>query len=317
MSHRIAAALLLSLIALTAAACRSATPATYSPEVRDRTGTFIVYGDTRPWLPAEVWRETGARERRLVLDRIVAEDPDFVVNSGDVVAVGSSRRHWARFDREMEALRAKEIPYLPALGNHDYWIDAEPALENWFARFPDLEGRKWYERTYRGVRLLVLDNNRRHLLEYEKAAQERWFRARLIEAEEDDDVHCVIVVAHESPYSNAVFSEDCGWFCDAIVEPAKRSPKVRAFFTGHVHSYERFRQDGVEFVVSGGGGAPPMDVRARGRRWPDLHDGPRRYHFCRLTVHADRIDVEVVMLAADETWFVADVFTIECPRRPR
>jgi hypothetical protein len=36
-------------------------------------------------------------------------------------------------------------------------------------------------------------------------------------------------------------------------------------FNGHIHNYERFERKGVEYVVTGGGGAKPYPLYLRGR----------------------------------------------------
>ena len=36
-------------------------------------------------------------------------------------------------------------------------------------------------------------------------------------------------------------------------------------FSGHIHNYERFERRGVEYVVTGGGGAEPYRILYRGR----------------------------------------------------
>jgi hypothetical protein len=36
-------------------------------------------------------------------------------------------------------------------------------------------------------------------------------------------------------------------------------------FNGHIHNYERFERNGVEYVTSGGGGAEPYPLLFRGR----------------------------------------------------
>jgi len=95
-------------------------------------------------------------------------------------------------------------------------------------------------------------------------------------------------------------------------EPAKAHKKVRALFSGHVHAYERFEEDGIELVVSGGGGAPRMEVRD-GLRARDLYAGGpvRPFHYCLVTVEARRAVVDVMMLDdAAGTWFRGDGFAV-------
>jgi hypothetical protein len=66
--------------------------------------------------------------------------------------------------------------------------------------------------------------------------------------------------------------------------------KLRArvlVLNGHIHNYERFEQNKVEYVVTGGGGAEPYPLLIRGSA--DLyHDHPRGrpvYHYLTLDVN--------------------------------
>ena len=73
-------------------------------------------------------------------------------------------------------------------------------------------------------------------------------------------------------------------------------------FNGHIHNYERFERNGVEYVVSGGGGAEPYPLLFRGSA--DLYRDSAFpvYHY--LTLAAAALSVE----AKDE-------FTLTAPER--
>jgi acid phosphatase type 7 len=64
-------------------------------------------------------------------------------------------------------------------------------------------------------------------------------------------------------------------------------PRMRTkvvVFSGHIHNYERFEQHGVEYVVTGGGGAIPYPILFRGKH--DLYRDPGFpvYHYLTLEV---------------------------------
>lgn len=293
------------------ASCRTPAPhAVYPGEVTTDRGEFVVCGDTRGWIFGEFWRAPASDERRALFARLALERPDFVVNTGDLVASGGSAADWETFDAETAPLRAAGVAYLPLLGNHDLWPSTEAGLANWFPRFPVLGGRRWYGVRYGYVELVCLDTNESSLTETELAEEQAWFGERLAAADADPGVRCVIVACHHAPYTNGVFHGASQWVQDRFVAPARAHPKVKAFVSGHVHSYEHFLEGGVHFVVSGGGGAPLMDVAGPGGTFRDLYDGPRGHHFCRFTPRDDRIDVEMVRLGDDGGWTVADAWSI-------
>ena len=64
---------------------------------------------------------------------------------------------------------------------------------------------------------------------------------------------------------------------------------------GHIHNYERFLEDGVVYLVSGGGGAVPYEVD---RTPSDLYKGIDfpNYHYVRLTIAPGRLKGEMYRL---------------------
>ena len=77
---------------------------------------------------------------------------------------------------------------------------------------------------------------------------------------------------------------------------------------GHVHNYERFLQDDVVYLVSGGGGAVPYEVD---RTTPDLYQGIDfpNFHYVKLTIAAGKLTGEMYRL--DEATAPAPHFTLK------
>jgi hypothetical protein len=299
----------LLLLAATFGCASAPDPApTYPGKLRDARGAFLVYGDTRDHDPREVWREHATEERQSVARRLAEEDPDFVVSTGDLVRCGANRSEWTRFDEENTPIRERGTAFFPALGNHDYLGEEKEALSNWFERFPHLDGRKWYDIRYRHLLIIVLDSNEENLADYEKALEVRWLKDTVERADADPDVRWIVLVSHHTAYTNAVLFSDSLWVQECFVANAKLSKKFRAYFAGHVHSYERFFEDGIHYVVSGGGGAPLNDVEGKKGKHKDLYDGPRRFHYLRVSVEKE-VKVETIMLDEKGQWSVVDRFS--------
>ena len=64
---------------------------------------------------------------------------------------------------------------------------------------------------------------------------------------------------------------------------------------GHIHNYERQEQDGIVYLVSGGGGARPYEVV---RDAADRYAGPGfpNFHYLRFTLAGERLSAEMVRL---------------------
>jgi hypothetical protein len=262
----------------------------------DAPRSFILFGDSRRTMGAEFWRGRYDRERLAVIRALADERPAFIVNTGDLVRVGSDRAEWRAFHEENEPIFSRRIPYFPGLGNHEYLWNRSEGLENFFASFPDLGGRKWYEIRLPPVLILVLDSNLEDLEAGEVETQDRWLSDTLAGAEGDPAIRHAILAFHHAPYTNCVVHGDSRQVQEHFL--TRLTPKVHAVVTGHVHAYERFLVDGVQYVVSGGGGAPLMPIRIQQPRHPDLFRAPayRPFHYCRFTIDGPRLVCDVIML---------------------
>lgn len=273
---------------------------------------FLLCGDTRRAM--EPWRSNTDRMRREVIRKIVQLHPRFVLNCGDLVHKGWSENAWREFDRLTEPIRKAGIRYLPALGNHDYGSSAR-ALENFFMRFPGLQGKRWYRYDVGWLRLLILDSNFDEL-EGLAVEQQEWLLENLKAAEADPRVRLVLLVAHHPPYTNSSHSPSLE-VRRRFVRPARRFRKVRGMICGHVHSYERFEIEGWTFVVSGGGGAPLHKIKTDPEDWRTVPSfrGPEQigHHVIECRLDGDGIQCTVhELLPGVEPfrWTVLDRFRI-------
>jgi len=305
---------------LAATGCRTtargpgAAPVAFGPSP---TRTFaaparvLLYGDSRGRIPLEFWREhTGVIPARVVA-QAVAERADLVIHAGDLVETGSPAS-WSRFDDEVAPLRTCGVPFFPILGNHEFFGegDTRAALARYHARFPALEGRRWYDLRVGPLLFVLVDTNAPELTRGEVEAQDAWYRDRLARADDDPSVRWVVVVGHHPPMTNAGVHRPDAFTNVHFATPALEHAKFAAFVAGHVHTYERFRIDGRQFLVSGGGGSPRVHL-VRDHRWRDEYRGGpiRPFHYLRFDVRPDRCDVEIVMLdPVTCAWTVGDGF---------
>ena len=97
--------------------------------------------------------------------------------------------------------------------------------------------------------------------------------------------------------------------------PARKQAAL-VVVAGHIHNYERFLQDGIVYLVSGGGGAAPVITR---RDPGDLYENPSEvnYHYVKFVLRADQLDAQMIRVvdpaAASARWEVRDSFTVPAP----
>ena len=251
-----------SLVCVFAVLASCAAPEPLSPTpgriAEDAPPRFLLVGDTQRTMALEVWRPSHDAQRLAVARAIADERPAFVLHAGDVVCHGFRHADWARFLKEYEPVFSRGIPCFPALGNHDYYGANREALAHRDAVFPHVAGRFWYEVRFPPVLVVVLDSNFDELTAERAREQDRWLESTLAAAEGDPAIRHVLVVCHHPPYTNAVGLGDSREVQERFVR--RLTPKARVFASGHVHSYERFLKNGVQFLVSGGGGGPTREI---------------------------------------------------------
>jgi hypothetical protein len=261
--------------------------------------TVIVYGDTRFTDPGNV-TATSPLARAALIARIADERPDAVLISGDVPWHGGEQGDYDRFRIETEAWRSRRLRVIPALGNHEFsQCLPEACLENWWKAFPELRGKRWYDAEVTpSVRAIALDTMSPLT---EGSEQLTWLNNVLTSL--PPAVDFVIVTLHHPPVAdiqtrlrldhnprpNEIALAD-------YLKQASQSIRARlVVVAGHIHNYERFLEDEVVYLVSGGGGAVPYEVD---RTPSDLYKGIDfpNYHYVKMTVAAGLLRGEMYRL---------------------
>jgi Icc-related predicted phosphoesterase len=259
---------------------------------------FVVYGDTRFHNPSDT-EAANPVARRTLVQAIADANPSFVCFTGDIVYNGYDADDWKVWDSETSLWRDKKIPIYPALGNHDLHGDPKTALGNYFQRFPDLKGSRFYSVRAANVLVLVVDSS----LDEVTGSQGEWVTAKLDHV--PSDVDFVLVMDHHPPYTSSSDAKIFGGGHSArpteqalakLLEERQAKARYRiVFFSGHVHNYERHEHGGIAYFVSGGGGAHAYPIE-RAATDP-FQSREINYHY--LLVDADRQQLKVTMNRVD------------------
>jgi hypothetical protein len=246
---------------------------------------LVAYGDMRFTDPA---RNTGTnpRVRKWLAQRIAAEHPQAVLLTGDMPYTGSDPADWKVFQDETAPWRDQHILELPATGNHEVRGDRVKGIDNYLANFPAIAKHRYYSALVGPIEVISLDCT---MTAVPSSPQARWFASQLSQI--PPQVEFLLILYH------------IPWMADrqsqifvGLPNPAalalrnmlearldKIRPKV-IVFNGHIHNYERFERKGVEYVVTGGGGAEPYPLLFRGKG--DLYQdtGFPVYHYLTLEI---------------------------------
>jgi 3',5'-cyclic AMP phosphodiesterase CpdA len=196
---------------------------------------FVVVGDSRsnPELWASVVEHIG----------LLDPQPRFVINTGDIVYRGYVRELAEYF---VPPLAKTDLPFFVAIGNHDDGDDAKALEYKYLFGNDSLD----YFFDYGGWRFVVVDNVTGQRPPQETLA---WLEGVLEEAPEGQRI---VVSAHKpigSVEKWAYHSWD-GTSSDRFAELMSSHDVAHVFF-GHIHAYSTATFQGVEYTITGGGGA--------------------------------------------------------------
>jgi hypothetical protein len=282
---------------------------------------LIAYGDTRFTNPS-VTGVTNPRVRQWLADQIGQQHPQAILLTGDTPFHGADPADWEVFQRETESWREAGALELPTTGNHET-LGGPGWIPNYLENFPQIAGHRYYSALLGSVEVISLDCTQ---ASGASSDQGRWFASQLNHV--PPQVEFLMILYHVP------------WMADRQTQvlvglPSKneldlrqileaRLTRIRAkvlVFNGHIHNYERFERHGVEYVVTGGGGAVPYPVLFRGG---DLYrdTGFPVYHYLVVDVVNHKLhatmwkvkDPDAAKLEAE----VKDEFTIDATgRSPR
>jgi hypothetical protein len=243
-----------------------------------------LYGDTRG----------GDAAHRLLLQAIEKEDPDLIVQTGDVISAAGDEAGWLRHLTTTLSI-SERIPVVFALGNHEL-LENDPrhplqqeALARALVAIPppvdplvrEAHASPAAFHVRIGPALFIsLDSN----APLGRESPQYRFLERALESR--GDARFVFVVMHHGPLSSGPHGPhpDADDFNPLLVKH-----RVTAVMAGHDHVYERIVRDGVTYLVSGGGGAP---LYSRARSTPGSKAFASTYNWVLLTLDGERVSLE-------------------------
>jgi len=200
--------------------------------------TFVVLSDTQDQLPLFSQSE----RFKLVADSIAAQpDVAFVLIAGDLVNDGSDLANWNRFFDAGRLMLADTTLYT-ALGNHE----EDDALHHDIFSLPS-----YYSFDCGDAHFTVLDSNT------DISTQTAWLDSDL-----DTGQAWKFVMFHHPLYTSDV-NHFGGWANLRVEwEGLLQTHGVDAVWNGHAHAYERYLENGIQYMVIGTGGGPLYQLSA-------------------------------------------------------
>ncbi len=293
-----------------AAAHRKGGPAdapTPPPDVANEAGSwmFAAVGDYG----------TGSAQQARVAANILRARPQLVVTVGDNVYPTGRWEDYARnWDPpHLYGTLAREIPFMPTVGNHDMYHDD---MRPYFGHFPHLNGQPYYTYAMKNAQFFALDSDQDLRV---GSAQYRWLEAQLAGTRQ----RWKIVYLHYPLYGRdpRAFDE-----IRRALQPLFVRYGVQLVLAGHEHNYQRSHAiQGVTHILTGGGGqqvwpfmssaGPHTARRAAAYHHVEVSVGPSRMVVRAIDENGRRIDTAVIPAGRGAAAAPSAQHTTVTPRR--
>jgi hypothetical protein len=242
---------------------------------------FAVLGDSRD----------GEKVYIQLMKRALERKPHFIIHLGDMIPK-PHEKEWQTF---FEISRQVNLPFFPVVGNHDVGTTTL-GEEIYRKQFFLPENKTYYAFWVGGILFVTLDSEKgRGRIINEQLS---WLEDILSSSKEK-----IKLVFIHRPLFLPVDSLKTGRAMDRY--PLERDDlhrlflknKVKAVFEADDHRYDRREQDGILYLISGGGGAPLTSLKEKGGY----------FHYVWISVQKEKIEGEVVDLEGQ----IKDRFVIE------
>lgn len=243
-----------------------------------------------------------------IAQRVWAERPNFIINAGDLVDMGSKKTDWTEHFFPYGHIVMSRVPMYTVLGNHeqddqfyyDYMVNPAPEY--------------CYTFRYGNAQFFMIDTNRDVS---EGSEQYDWLEWELAKS----DAVWKFVVHHHPPYSSEENDHGDTYIGASTYQTHARNlvPLYEAYgvdfcLFGHTHVYERTwpifqnainQKNGVVYINSGGAGGGLEDFDPA-RSWFSMHL-KNDHHYCTFAVY----DHTLIFRAIDHEGRLFDTFQMQ------
>lgn len=252
----------------------STEPETFEPY------TFLAYGDNR----------SQPRVHDAIVERMLAEKATFVLNTGDLTESGVDYRQWQKEFFEPAMPLMHYLPLWPSLGNHD------GNHVSYFEVFSLPGNESWYSFTYGNTEFFALNT----VYKMSRGSdQYDWFVSRL----EASTARWKVAYFHHPAYSCTPSRLPGYGPVIKYMVPLFEQYGVDLVVAGHDHLYAHGEQNGVHYVITGGGGAWTYPTQVE----PPNIICERVHHFSRIRVEEDALYLTAIDIDGREI----DAFSIQ------
>ncbi|MBB6112815.1 Calcineurin-like phosphoesterase [Mucilaginibacter lappiensis] len=272
---------------------------------QDKKPVIAFVSDTQaPLLVEHVIRKLhhNTKATALIFQDIINSHPSSLFILGDVVSLGYQNSKWQKIDTYLEECKQHHILVYALLGNHELMFNARKGAAQFQSRFP-MHDPAGYVEVVDSVAVVLLNSNFSKMPDFLIKKQDNWYNDTMHHLDEDKAVKWVIVSCHHSPYTNSKVVAPSIAVRQKFVPAFVNSKKGILFLSGHSHNFERFNQQGKDFLVIGGGGGPHQPLLSKAVT-PDISVSYKpMFHYLEVERYHDSVKVVSRQLKNDFSGF--------------
>ena len=241
--------------------------------------SFLIFGDSG------VANSTQYKIASLMEKQV--DEIDFLLHVGDVNQ-NNGQEYDDIFYKPYKNIVAKKNVYL-AVGNHDTYFDqAETYLREFILPNNNSQNsERYYSFSWGNVFFICLDSN----LDYLPGSVLNKFLESELNSAKRDAADWTMIYFHHPPYCEMWDSWDGEPDVRNYLHPLFKKHKVDFVFNGHTHSYERGELDGINYIITGGGGG---GLDTYGRNWQHITKSISAHHFTKVDVRENNLTLTAI-----------------------
>jgi acid phosphatase type 7 len=239
---------------------------------------FVTYGDSRsdPAAHAAVVR---------ALEGVPA---DFLLHTGDMVAMGDEEDDWrVFFEIENKLLRDRCV--FATVGNHELAGEKGVGAATFLRYFASSDdGGKERPKLYGTFRWSSTRFFLLNAMDSWTGEDRAWIKEELDRALNEPGIIHRFAVLHHGPHSSGPHGGNRRLHDNGVMTIFKEG-KVDLVIAGHDHAYERGTGEGIKYLVSGGAGAP---LYPKKRTQPETAIYESAHHFVEIGVDGPKVELK-------------------------